>query len=326
MLLNSSTLPWPADWREIFGCSAPIILDIGFGYGHTLHHLSAQHPDANIIGLEIDHTCLVRAEKALARGQLPNVHVVRSRAETALHHLFTPASLNQVHINFPDPWFKSKHSGRRLMQRDTLDAIVSRLEPDGLFFLATDIFDYAEMSAELLAHTPGLTNQLDTAWTNSLPDRAVTKYEQKARAAGRACYYFAYRRNHQPAPHIAVIEELPMPHVILRSPLNLDEMMDQFSPEPAYAQDDLRVKFIDVFRNEISLLFEVYVHDPTIEQRIAVILAQRQGAGEYILKLSSLGLPRSTAGVHYAVGVLGDYLVSLHPDATLLERRIRSGV
>jgi hypothetical protein len=43
------------------------------------------------------------------------------------------------------------HADRRLMQRDTLDTIVNRLQPGGLFYLATDIIEYAEMSAELLA-------------------------------------------------------------------------------------------------------------------------------------------------------------------------------
>ena len=79
------------------------------------------------------------------------------------------------------------------MQRDTLDAIVSRLQPGGTFYLATDIHAYAEMSHELLAATPGLDNLLPDAWAPRVPERVSTKYEATARREGRACYYFAYR-------------------------------------------------------------------------------------------------------------------------------------
>ncbi|MEZ4667121.1 MAG: hypothetical protein R3E39_04245 [Anaerolineae bacterium] len=62
--------------------------------------------------------------------------------------------------------------------------------------MATDIVEYAEMSAELLAQTPGLDNLLQSSWVNEMPGRVVTKYEGHALREGRHCYYyFAYRRN-----------------------------------------------------------------------------------------------------------------------------------
>jgi tRNA (guanine-N7-)-methyltransferase len=71
-------------------------------------HLSATHPDASIIGLEISNRCMEMAERMIKREDLPNVRVIHSTAETALHHLFEPQTLREVHINFPDPWFKTR--------------------------------------------------------------------------------------------------------------------------------------------------------------------------------------------------------------------------
>ena len=184
--LSSLRLPWPTDWSAIFGAQRPLIVEIGFGYGAFLLHLARQNPAASIIGLEIANQCLSAAERAIQRQKLTNVCVVQSTAETALHHLFVPGSLSQIHINFPDPWFKKRHSHRRLMQRDTLDAMVSRLQPGGLLYLATDIVEYAEMSAELLAQTPGLDNLLESAWANTMPGRVITKYEGRAAIVLRA--------------------------------------------------------------------------------------------------------------------------------------------
>lgn len=323
--LDSFALPWPVDWGAVFGTERPLILEIGFGLGHFLAFLHQQHPDKNIIGLEINNMCLVKAEKAIVRDGMDNVRVIRSRAETALHHLFPPESLTEVHINFPDPWFKERHSGRRLMQRDTLDAIVSRLIPDGKLYLATDIIAYAEMSAELLADTPGLTNQLDTPWVNTMPGRIVTKYEKKARKAGRTCYYFAYRRNAQPAPNVPLITESPMPHMVMQTPLDLDALANVNVSDYRSETDETRINFMQAYRGERTLLFEIFVHEATIDQHTALVLVEREGQpGEYTLKLSAIGNPRPTDGMHRAVAHLGDALLAMHPESRIIQHKVKS--
>ena len=322
--LSSYALPWPTDWNTIFESERPLILEIGFGYGQMMEYLHANRPDHNIIGVEINNACLFRLEKMIERRPMPNVRVVRSTAETALHHLFRPRSLDEIHVNFPDPWFKERHAGRRLMQRDTLDAMVSRIVPGGWFFLATDILAYAEMSAELLAETPGLTNQLDAAWVNKYEHRAQTKYEKKARAAGRDCYYFVYRRNDVPLPEIPVVEELPtMPHMVIQTPLSLDEMYEQAETGQVRIED-VNVKVMYKYRSERTLMFEVFVHEPTIDQHVGLLVVQREQPNEFTIKMSTIGTPRPTDGLHKAVSLLGEILADLHPDAVVLHNKTRA--
>lgn len=320
--LNILNLPWPTDWPTLFGRDAPLILEIGFGRAQFLLHLARTFPDHNVVGLEISNRCLVVAENAIERQQLTNLRVVHATAETALRHLFTPASLTQVHINFPDPWFKARHGGRRLMQRDTLDAIVNRMQPGALLYLATDIIAYAEMSAALLADTPGLDNQLPTPWANTMPGRVVTKYEATAEREGRDRYYFAYRRNDQPAPFVPDTQELDMPHLIFTSPLSLDDVQARFEPWQAMLDEGAVVRFFDLYRGRHSLLFETFVKEETIEQRIAIMLHARK-SGDFTLMTSPLGHPRATTAVHHAVAELGRWLLSLDPNAQLVESHVR---
>jgi hypothetical protein len=208
------------------------------------------------------------------------------------------------------------------MQRDTLDAIVNRLQTGGLFYLATDIIEYAQMSAELLSETPGLNNLLETPWAQSMPGRIVTKYEGKARREGRDCYYFAYRRNTVPPPTIPVVEELDMPHIVFKSPLTLDEMLENFTSSEHRA-GNTHVSILYGYRGKNVLLFEVFVKEPTIDQRVALILSERPEAHEYTLKMGVIGHPRSTPGLHLATAMLGDWLVSLHPDTVILKRKVK---
>lgn len=322
--LNSRNLPWPVDWAELFGAARPLILEIGFGQGQFLLHLARTRPDCHIIGLEISNRCLVKAENAIERQGIANARVIHTPAETALHHLFEPATLAEVHINFPDPWFKTRHGHRRLMQRDTLDAIVSRLAAGGMLYLTTDIIEYAEMSHDLLAATPGLDNTLATNWAGSMPGRIVTKYERKARQEGRDCYYFAYRRNTTAAPAVPVIKEMEMPHIVFESPLTLGEMRAAFAPMQAES-GDARINVGAVYEGDRALLFDVHIKEPTIDQQVAIALIERDHRDhEYTLQLSMLGHPRPTAGVHQAVNLLAEMLLKMHPESRVLVSKVQS--
>ena len=321
--LNSRILPWPADWAELFSNNRPLILEIGFGQGQFLLHLARTHPECNIIGLEISNRCLVKAERAIERQQISNALVIHTPAETALHHLFEPATLMVVHINFPDPWFKMRHGHRRLMQRDTLDAIVSRLSTGGMLYLATDIAEYAEMTHALLAATAGLENRLASPWAGSMPGRVITKYERKAAQEGRDCYYFAYRRNADPIAAVPVIKELDMPHIIFESPLTLADMRAAFAPI-RQDQGETHINVSAVYEGDRALLFDAHIKEPTIDQQVALLLIERVNRDqEYTLQLSMLGHPRPTAGVHQAVNLIKEWLLSLHTDNEILTSKVQ---
>lgn len=292
-------------------------------------HLAQQRPDCNIVGLEIANKPLSTVERRLKQRDITNVRVIFSTAETALYHLLTPGSVREFHINFPDPWFKTGHAHRRVMQRDTLDALTNRLEAGGLLFLATDIIDYAEMSHKLLHTTPGLTNTLPIAWATSMPGRAVTKYEAKAAAEGRQSVYFRYQRNDVPAPNVPILREEPMPNLVFRTSLQLDDIFSKFQARQHVDHDEgVYINLMNVFRNDKSLLFEVYIKEPTIDQHIGLILTQRsnaptEDAQEYTLKLSSLGKSRPTLGVHQTAALIARQIFDMRNDVIVLQNKIR---
>ena len=61
----------------------------------------------------------------------------------------------------------------------------------------------------------------------------------------------------------------------------------------------------------MSPCFEVVVEEPTIEQHTMIMLAPREEAGEYIVKMTSLGHARATPGMHRAVEAVGEYVAGL---------------
>lgn len=322
--LSIATLPWSVDWGSLFSAIRPLILEIGFGRGAFLRHLSRTFPEASIIGLEVSNHCLDIAEKLIARERLDNVRVIHAPADTALYHLFEPASIQQIHINFPDPWFKSDHQHRRLIQPDMVELLTSRLVTNGELYLATDIREYADMSTDLLESAAGLENLLPERWVNSFPGRAETKYEATARKEGRMCYYFAYRRTDLPVREIPVVKELDMPHAVVHVPLTLTEIAERFEPIKA-SEGDIHIHLMDVFMGQKGLLIETHIAEPTIRQHVALSVYQYDHGripDAFTIQLSTIGQPRATVGAHATVRILRDWLLTLHPEAELMHEKV----
>ena len=322
--LSCLSVDWPLKPEKLFPSPAPLLVEIGFGNGDYLVHLAQSRPDCNIIGLEISGPSLDRAEAKIEKRGLSNVRPIHGRAETALAHLLEPASVSEFHINFPDPWFKKRHGRRRLIRREAVELMTSRLVNGGTLLLATDIAAYANMAHEIFAAAPGLSNALDDAWARDLPGRFRTKYEQKAYREGRRAHFFLYRRNREPVTHQAVMEELEMPHLFLKSPLDAAEVAERFeASRRQFGEVNVALlhAYADVKRDAAA--FEVVVAEPTIEQHALIMLQTRGEPGEYMVKLGAVGHARATWGMHCAVRAVGEWVAGLDEGAAVVEWKVR---
>ena len=323
--LNILRLDWPLRQERLFPRVQPLIVEIGFGNGDFLIHLAQTQPDCNIIGVEISSLSMDKAEAKIEALGLTNARPVHSRGETALAHLFAPESVSEFHINYPDPWFKKKHHRRRFIKRHTVDLLTSRLTAAGRLFLATDIRDYAEMAQAIFAETPGLSNQFESPWVTNVEDRFRTKYESKGYREGRRGHFFVYHRNDVPLVHPPQIEELEMPHLFLHSPLTAAEIVNRFQATRRKL-GDVHVAMLYAYadaKRDVAV-FEVVVEEPTIEQHTMIMLAPRQEAGEYIVRMTNLGHARATIGMHRAVAAVGEWVAGLDARGMVLERKLRA--
>ena len=322
--LNYLIVDWPLKQKSLFPRVQPLIVEIGFGNGDFLIHLAKTRPEQNIIGFEISSQSMGRAESKIEKLGLENVRPIHARAETALAHLLAPESVLEFHINYPDPWFKKKHRRRRLIRRETVDLLASRLVLGGRLLLATDIIEYAEMAQSTLSETRGLSNRFETPWANDIEGRFRTKYEIKGYREGRLGHFFSYQRNKLPVSNPAVIGELEMPHLFLHSPLSAAKIAGRFEATRRHF-DGVHIAILHAYadpKRDVAV-FEVVVEEPTIEQHTMIMLSPREAAGDYIVKMTSLGHARPTYGMHRAVQAVGEYIQSLHEDARITESNLR---
>jgi tRNA (guanine-N7-)-methyltransferase len=170
-------------------------LEIGFGGGEHLVWQAKAHPDIGLIGCEPFEDGVIKLVSAIEHEGLTNVRVCADDARPLLR-LLPAGSLSRVFILFPDPWPKKRHHKRRIVSGATLAEIARLLRPGGELRIGTDVSAYAGAILEVAHHCPQLrwTAQGPQDWRMRPPDWPQTRYEAKAIAAGRRCYFFRFER------------------------------------------------------------------------------------------------------------------------------------
>jgi tRNA (guanine-N7-)-methyltransferase len=170
-------------------------LEIGFGGGEHLVAQAAAHPQVGLIGCEPYVSGVARALSAIQRQGLGNLRLFMDDARLLLQAL--PAGcLGRIFVLFPDPWPKTRHHKRRIVNPGTAAEFARLLAGGGELRLATDDFSYARAMLLALRARPELQWQARRPgdWRGRPADWPATRYENKAVAAGRACAYLRFLR------------------------------------------------------------------------------------------------------------------------------------
>ena len=171
----------PLDPRSLKPDADEIWLEIGFGGGEHMAGQATLRPDVLILGVEPFLNGVASALRHVEEAQLDNVRIRQGDARQVLADL-APASLDRVFILFPDPWPKTRHHKRRLIQDDTIAALARALRPGGRLRFVTDWKAYAAWTLERLTRAPQFrwTAEAANDWRVPPADHLTTRYETKA--------------------------------------------------------------------------------------------------------------------------------------------------
>jgi tRNA (guanine-N7-)-methyltransferase len=178
----------PLDLGELFGRTAPVVLEIGFGMGDLTAEMAAADPDRDYLGAEVHTPGIGNLLALIGEAGLTNIRVALGDAMQLVQRI-APAALDAVHVFFPDPWPKARHHKRRLITPANVAVLRDRLRPGGRLHCATDWPQYAESMRETLDADPGLLRAPDVR-----PDRPPTKFERRGTLAGRPIADLIYLR------------------------------------------------------------------------------------------------------------------------------------
>ena len=187
-------------WPEAFGNSQapgstrPVVLEIGFGMGEATAQIGATLPSTDFLCCEVHQAGVGALLKRIGETGLGNIRICAHDAVEVIDQMLPLASLDGIHIFFPDPWHKTKHNKRRLIQVPWVEKLAQRLKPGGYLHCATDWQPYAEQILEVLEAQPLLHNQARSAHPElqgyaPKPDyRPLTKFENRGLKLGHGVW------------------------------------------------------------------------------------------------------------------------------------------
>ncbi|HVK93686.1 MAG TPA: tRNA (guanosine(46)-N7)-methyltransferase TrmB [Noviherbaspirillum sp.] len=177
----------PCDFSQVFGRSAPTVLEIGFGMGDTTAKIAAGMPETDFVGVEVHTPGVGSLLKLIGEQQLANLRIIQHDAVEVVRNMVEPDSLAGIHVFFPDPWHKARHNKRRLIQGPFVELLVSRLKPGGYLHCATDWEEYAEQMLQVLGSEAALKNTAE-GYAPRPAYRPVTKFENRGLRLGHGVW------------------------------------------------------------------------------------------------------------------------------------------
>ena len=181
LTINSQT---PLNFGQIYGNNHPVILEIGFGMGHSLLIQAKNHPENNYLGFEVHRPGVGALLSGMALEALSNIRAVSDDVVLALDAI-PENSLQGVQIFFPDPWHKKRHHKRRLIQAEFLKKLATKIQPGGFLHCATDWQDYAEHMLCAINASECFT---PAEFIPRPETRPITKFEQRGIKLGHGVW------------------------------------------------------------------------------------------------------------------------------------------
>ncbi|QDY07483.1 tRNA (guanosine(46)-N7)-methyltransferase TrmB [Micromonospora sp. HM134] len=190
--IEIADLDGPVDPAGFFGRGAPVVLEIGSGMGDATAAMAAADPDRDYLAVEVHTPGIANLLDLVQRHGLGNVRVAQGDA-LDLVRAMPEGCLDAVHVFFPDPWPKSRHHKRRIIQPEHVALLRSRLVGGGTLHCATDWAEYAGSMRSTLTADPELVD-VHGGYAPRPAHRPVTKFERRALTAGRPVFDLVHRR------------------------------------------------------------------------------------------------------------------------------------
>lgn len=179
-------------WQDasLFGNANPVCVEYCAGNGDWIVEKARSHPCRNWVAVEKQFDRVRKIWSKLKNTNLFNLIVVCGEAMTFTHHYLAEASIEEVFINFPDPWPKTKHQKHRLMNTSFIKELYRVLQPEKQVTFVTDDSNYLASTVNaFVSHSPFKPLFPLPHFTACPPEYGASWFESLWREQGRLIYY-----------------------------------------------------------------------------------------------------------------------------------------
>ncbi len=126
------------NWAELFGRSAPVVLDLGCGNGRFSIGSACSRRDHDHLGIDTLPVVIRYARKRGNQRGLTNLRFAVGGAHELLEKWVEPSTVTEIHCYHPQPYYDPAQVHRRLIAPAFLALVHRSLVPGGLFVVQTD--------------------------------------------------------------------------------------------------------------------------------------------------------------------------------------------
>lgn len=178
-----------------------LVLDIGFGSGHSLVSMAEARTKELFIGIETYKPGVGSLLVQVLSKHIENIRVFHEDAVSVMFNMVEKNTVDRIQIFFPDPWPKSSHHKRRIIQKRFIQLCSHILKLGGMLWIITDWTEYAESIEKVISECNSSTMinmnsrfiadekckiELET-------QRIITRFEKKGLDKGHNIHSFVFR-------------------------------------------------------------------------------------------------------------------------------------
>jgi tRNA (guanine-N7-)-methyltransferase len=148
--LKSYPSDGPLDWQQLFGRSAPVMIDIGCGNGRSTILSAVSRPHFDHLGVDTLPVVIRYARRRANQRGLKNIRFAVGGGHELLEKWVAPHSVKEIHVYHPQPYYDPSQIHKRLITPAFLSLVHRSLSADGLFVIQTDNPGYWKYIKEVL--------------------------------------------------------------------------------------------------------------------------------------------------------------------------------
>jgi len=155
-----------------------IVLEIGCGHGHFLNAYAAAFPRTFCVGIDFNQERITSAQKKQTKAELSNLVFLKAEANELMNALPSHVKLDAVFLLFLDPWPKTRHHKKRLIQAAFLDLLAKKSYLSTKLYFKTDHLDYFQWTSKAIKQHPSWQMNPEATWPLDTQTHFEKMFEQ----------------------------------------------------------------------------------------------------------------------------------------------------
>jgi tRNA (guanine-N7-)-methyltransferase len=181
----------PLDLPALFPMAKRIAIEIGFGMGEATIEMAEQSPEIGILAIDVHQPGIGKLLASIEETRISNVRVMDADAHLVLQQMIADGGVDAVHLFFPDPWPKTRHHKRRIVNPEFIELLAQKIKSDGELCIATDWQPYAQWIEEQF----GKVREFSGGKIERPVWRPLTRFEGQGLRKNHVVTDFLYKRS-----------------------------------------------------------------------------------------------------------------------------------